>query len=50
MNKTHEQIIENAIKDAVEAAVLDLGIDFVRTLSMFPSSIAEAKGSTAIAA
>ena len=37
-NYNNDLVLE-AIRDAVESAVAEFGIEFVRTLSMFPSSV-----------
>lgn len=41
MTQTQDKAVFDAIRDAVEAAVAEFGIDFVRTLSMFPSTYLE---------
>lgn len=50
MTDKHQEAIEMAIREAVHAAVADYGIDFVRTLSMFPSSQSSQASNTKIAA
>ncbi len=38
MSTIEQELIFEAIRNAVEATVLELGIDALRSLSMFPSS------------
>jgi len=41
MIQTDEKAILDAIREAVETAVAEFGMEFVRTLSMFPSALVD---------